>query len=161
MGTAYVDVEYIKANGVMTPDAVDLCVADLDAPAPNDGFRSLIEGRSAYIDSRLAKRYAVPFAAPYPEAVRQWCCDLVVERLLARRGGNPDSDLLEAATRAAELARTELREASDSETGLFDLPLRQATPAAESGIAKGGPYVYSEASPYEWIDVQTEAIRGR
>ncbi len=149
----YTDLVHIKANGALTPVAVDQLVADVGPLDP------IIAGRSAYISSRLFKRYAVPFADPVPEAVRQWACDLVLERALMRRGTNPDSDLLEAVTRAADTARAELKEAADSETGLFDIPLR--TSPTVSGVVYGTPLSYSEASPYEWIDAQAEAIRGR
>lgn len=150
----YTDLEHIKANGAMTPTAVDQLVTDTGS------LDGIIAGRSAYISSRLFKRYAVPFADPVPEQVRQWATDLVVERALTRRGANPDSDLLEAAKLAADTAREELKEAADAEDGLFDIPLR-TSPTAVSGVVFGTPLSYSEASPYEWIDAQAEAIRER
>lgn len=148
-----IDVEYIKANGALTPTSVDELVADLGDLTP------IILGRQAYIESRLFKRYQVPFAAPAPEAAKQWLCDLVVERAYTRRGGNIDSDLLNAVTRAADTARDELKEAADAKDGLFDLPIRQADPNV-SGISRGGPLGYSEPSPYDCLDVQAEARRG-
>lgn len=154
MAAPLIDVEYIKANGALTPTAVDQLVADLGDLTP------IILGRQAYLESRLFKRYQTPFAAPAPEAAKQWLCDLVVERMYTRRGGNPDTDLLDAVTRAADTARAELKEAADAKDGLFDLPLRQADPNV-SGISRGGPLGYSEASPYDWPDAQAEAIRER
>lgn len=149
----YTDLAHIKANGALTPVAVDQLVTDTGA------LDGIIAGRSAYINSRLFKRYAVPFADPVPEAVRQWCCDLVVERALTRRGANPDSDLLDAAIRAADTARAELKEAAEAENGLFDIPLRLSPTV--SGISQGTPLSYSEPSPYDWIDAQAEALRER
>lgn len=151
--TAYIDVQYIKANGSFTPTAVDQLVSDLGDITP------IVEGRGAYIDSRLYKRYQAPFETPYPEAVRQWCCALVCEILLIRRGGNVGSELSDAVKAEADTARAELKEAASGETGLFDIPMRQLTPADASGIEHGGPLGYSENSPYTFLDAETGYVR--
>jgi len=51
-----------------------------------------------------------------------------------------------------DIAVAELKEAADSKDGLFDLPLRADTTA--TGVSKGGPRGYSEASPYTNLDRQ-------
>jgi hypothetical protein len=109
------------------------------------------------IDSRLRKRYAVPFQEPAPEAVKAWLARIVDVRVLVRRGVDPQDPQFELIRSEAETAKDELREAADGEAGLFDLPLRADT--TKSGIVKGGTRSYSEASPYAWTDVQVR--RGR
>jgi hypothetical protein len=114
---------------------------------------------SSWIESRLRKRYAVPFSTPTPELVLGWLVDLVNPDVYRARGWNPG----EAQSASIEQARTDalaaLKEAADGELGLYDIPLREDS--TTSGISRGGPLCYSEASPYDWIDRQKEAIRGR
>ena len=57
----------------------------------------------------------------------------------------------------AERAREQMKEAADSEIGLYDLPL--LNDVTTDGISKGGPLGYSEQSPYSWTDEQADAIR--
>lgn len=108
---------------------------------------------SDWIDSRLRKRYAVPFVAPVPLAAQGWLTRIVTVRCYLRRGVDP-TDQQYADIKADDVAaRDELREAADSDAGLFDLPLR-ADLTATSGISQGNPRAYSEQSPYAWTDVQ-------
>lgn len=115
-----------------------------------------------WVYARLAKRYAIPEpmvpSNDVPELVVDWCVALTTLDLYEFRGFNPESaqDALIAA-RATEV-RGEVKEAADSETGLFELPLR-ASSQATTGVTKGGPFGYSEASPYEWTDRQREDVR--
>ncbi len=111
----------------------------------------------AWIFARLSKRYAVPFADPEPEIVKKWATDLLTERVWIRRGVDPSTADMQAASEAVAETRGEIKEAADAETGLFDLPLRADT--TTSGISKGGPFGYSEQSPYVWYDVQATAAR--
>jgi hypothetical protein len=120
-----------------------------------------IEGQLAYwtrwMDSRLSKRYAAPFATPYPDAVQGWLARIVTVRCFLKRGIDPnDAQFLEYKS-DAEMATEEIKEAANSDTGLFDLPLRADTTV--TGISKGGPYVYSESSPYVWTDEQVRVGR--
>lgn len=112
------------------------------------------------IYGRLRKRYAVPFEGPPPEIVIGWLVAIVQAEAYLKRGINPASDehfksIDEERTRAFE----EMKEAADAEVGLFDIPLRENT--TDDGVTLGGPLGYSEASPYDWTDVQAEAVRGR
>ena len=125
-----------------------------------------LENRSAHIDARLAKRYAVPFATPYPDAVRDWLARLVTVRCFIRRGVDPTDRQYDAIAKDAELVEDELKEAADDigdaggtlgVRGMFDLPLRQNT--TSSGIVKGAPLSYSEQSPYVWMDGQENVGR--
>lgn len=112
---------------------------------------------SAWIDSRLAKRYATPFDTPYPVAVKGWLNRLVTLRVYLRRGVDPGDRQVAEIKLDAESAQAEIKEAADAKDGLYELPLRADTTAG--GVKRGTPRVYSEASPYVGFDVQKE--RGR
>lgn len=135
--------------------------ADVDAlEADEPGF---IAGRIAehegWMNARLAKRYAVPFSSESPPDIAVgWLCKLVTPEAYGKRGWNPSSeqDRLTILQPAID-AKAEILEAATSETGLFELPLRQDLPSS-SGVSKGEPFGYSEQSPYTWIDRQREAI---
>jgi hypothetical protein len=109
---------------------------------------------TSYMDSRLRKRYAIPFIEPVPFAVKKWLTDIVSKRVYERRGYNTSSAQDANAVQAPyDQAIAEIKEAADSNTGLFDLPLRDDLPG-QSGIARGGPFAYSEQSPYVNADRQ-------
>lgn len=113
---------------------------------------------SRQIDARLAKRYAVPFAEPAPDIVTAWLARIVTLQCYMKRGVDPsdiDMDFLRA---DYQRALDEIKEAADAQFGLFDLPLRADT--TKSGISKGGPFAYTEASPYAWTDEQGRVGRG-
>lgn len=113
-----------------------------------------LRANQAYIDARLAKRYPVPFASPAPEAVCRWLADMTTKDCFARRGYNPTSaEDATAIDAPAQRALDELKEAADSDQGLFDLPIRDDQPGT-TGISKGAPFVYSERSPYVAMDLQ-------
>lgn len=145
---AYLDVDGFKTLSLMPSDSID--EIDLE----------WIDGQLAYwsrwIDSRLRKRYSVPFDADNtPEAVTGWLARLVTVRCFLRRGVDPTDQQFDVIRQDADDAKAEIDEAANSETGLFDLPIRSDTTA--TGIARGAPQVYSEASPYVWGDKQREA----
>lgn len=107
---------------------------------------------SDWIDSHLRKRYAAPFASPVPGAVEGWLARIVTPRVWTKRGVDPtDAQYQEVKGEDLE-ARAEIDRAANSETGLFDLPLRANT--TDSGIVKGFPASYSEQSPYVWTTQQ-------
>lgn len=110
---------------------------------------------SAKLDSRLSKRYAAPFESPFPETVVGWCADMLTRDAYLKRGVNPSDAQWVEIKAAAERADAEVKEAADSVSGLFELPLRNDTTAG--GISRGGPRSYSEAGPYSWMTAQAAA----
>lgn len=106
-----------------------------------------------WIDSRLRKRYAVPFASP-PETVKAWEATLLTERAYLRLGADPTDKQTARIFEAADTARAEIHEAAEAVNGLFDLPL---LPTDDTAISQGTPLVYSESSPYVWADAQRVA----
>lgn len=113
-----------------------------------------LEHWTSWIDSRLRKRYAAPFVAPVPLAVQSWLTRIVTLRVLLRRGVDPTDAQFEEIKSDHDAAVKEVEEAANSIDGLFDLPLRENTVA--TGIVKGAPRSYTEASPYVWADVQRD-----
>lgn len=151
---SYLDLAEFKTRTVMPADDVD----EVEMRAP--GFLlARLEVWTSRINARLRKRYAVPFAAPIPEIALGWLAAFVTVEAYQKRGWNPSDEQSAQIKADRDECAVELKEAADAANGLFDLPLRQNT--TETGIAKGGPLAYSEASPYEWADVQAEALRGR
>jgi hypothetical protein len=114
---------------------------------------------SDWIDSRLRKRYVAPFGAPVPDVIRGWCARLVTPRVWHRRGVDPTDAQWTLVKEDADAASAEVLEAANSETGLFDLPLRSDTTPGVDAITQGGPFAYSEQSPYSWTDLQGLAGR--
>lgn len=113
---------------------------------------------SSRFDARLAKRYNAPFQAPYPTVIQEWLAHVVSWRAYLKRGVNSlDSEASEYKTQH-DTALKEIEEAANSETGLFELPLRQDLPDG-TGVSRGGPFAYSEQSPYVWMDQQAEIGR--
>lgn len=126
--------------------------------AGHPGFvAARLELKSAYIDSRLRKRYAVPFALPAPIVVRGWLAALVTVDVDTKRGIDPESGNIDEYREEAKRALDEIKEAADAETGLFDLP--QRADGSASGVSVGGPRAYTETSPYVQTDVQREIAR--
>lgn len=118
---------------------------------------TLLEDVSAQIDARLAKRYAVPFVDPPPRCVLRWLAAIADPMVLRKRGVDQTDEQYIDIRNLADQAWKEVEEAANGNTGLFDLPARADTTA--SGISKGGPFGYSEASPYVAFDDQGR--RGR
>jgi len=138
-----------RTRSVMPTEDVDA----LEAQYPGL-VAKLIGGREAWMHARLAKRYAVPFdAASPPEVALEWVTALVTIALYMRRGFNPSSEQDNLIVSEANRAQTEILEAANSETGLFELPLRQDAPSVGGAIG-AEPFGYSEATPYDWLDVQ-------
>jgi len=93
-----------------------------------------------------------------PDALLDWIARCVLPDMWRARGANPsDAQTADAiADREAVLKDVQV-EASDASTGLIELPL--ANDEAGSGVSQGGPYGYTEASPYVAFDVQrAEAV---
>lgn len=130
--------------------------ADVDAvEGETPGFvNARLATHSAKIDTRLRKRYAVPFSAlnPYPEAVLEWLTKIVTFELYLKRGVDPSDQSIALVKSDKEQAEAELKEAADAQSGLFDLPVLDV--ADSSAVTKGGPLSYSETSPYVFTDIQ-------
>ena len=116
-----------------------------------------LEEASAWIDSRLRKRYAAPFSAPYPVQVLSWLTRLVTVRCNLKRGVDATDVQYSSIQQDAADAKAEILDASNGDAGLFDLPLRSDTTA--TGISKGGPFGYSEQSPYVGFTMQARTGR--
>lgn len=114
-----------------------------------------LEYWSHQIDSRLTKRYATPFRAPYPVAVTGWLARIVTVRCYLKRGIDPNDIQFDEIKLDAERAMEEIKEAASSHEGLFELPLRADT--HENGVVRSDTFGYAEASPYVWTSIQ----RGR
>lgn len=149
---AYVDIDYVKLVGSMP--AADIDAVEALFPGTFEGVANAV---SRVFDGKLAKRYAAPFVDPVPEAIRWHVAKVVTYELWVKRGFNPQGSVAEQ-ERNESLAW--LKEAADGKDGLIELPRREDEPGS-SGVTKGGPLGYSEPSPYDWVDAQAEAIRGR
>lgn len=143
---------------------------DVDALEALEGgwLQRRIDRWGARIDAKLRKRYAVPFGAEpvapidvrvdVPLAIEDWVVALVTLDAYQKRGFNPSSEMDSVSILTpATTAQKEIDEAANSETGLFELPMRASSDAG--GVTKGGVLSYTEASPFVWTDVQAQAGR--
>ena len=149
---AHLDDTSFAAHSLMPSE--DVAVLRASQPGFLDAGYSEMQAR---VEAKLRKRYAIPFDPDnVPEIVLGWEARLFTPRAYFKRGVNPSDAIFQACVDDAKQAWDEVTEAANSETGLFDLPLR--TGEDPTAISKGGPLGYSEASPYTWIDVQLEAV---
>lgn len=148
----YLNLAAFRARTLMPATYVD----ELEAAHP--GWIDIqLDEESDAIDARLRKRYAAPFETPFPKKVLRWLTRIVTRSAWLKRGFDPNDPQGAEIVKDAETALEEIEEAADAENGLFDLPLRADT--TKTGISKGGPLAYSEASPFVWQDEQGR--RGR
>lgn len=150
----YIDFDGFRNLTTLPSSFVD----DVEKVSP--GWVELqLEYWSRWIDSRLRKRYATPFAAfdatpPTPPTVQGWLTRIVTLRVWLKRGVDPNDLQFETINEDAKSAQAEILEAANSENGWFDLPLKVNEDG--SAINRGNPRVYSEASPYVWTDTQAQ-----
>ncbi len=149
---AYLSLADFKLRTVMPSGDVDAVEAD------TPGYTlARLTAQSAWIDARLRKRYAAPFVQPYPETILDWLTKIVTLEMYKKRGADPADQSIVDIKEDAVTAKAEIKEAADSEVGLFDLPLDDTIGA--TAIAHANPLSYSEAGPYEWPIRQAEAAR--
>lgn len=111
-----------------------------------------LASESAFIDSRLRKRYDAPFDLPAPISVQRWLAKIVTKSAYLKRGVDPTDAQFDEIKNDAIDAMKEIAEAANAVDGLFDLPLRTGA----SGIRAPSTYAYSEASPYAAFDAQRD-----
>lgn len=150
MTTPWLDVDTFSLRTVMPSEDVDR----LESRYP--GFLTAqLAAEQAWIEDRLRKRYAVPFAPTVPETIRRWLSDLVTLAAYQRRGWNPAGAENQLIIDAATRARDEVKEAANAQEGLFELPLRTEDPGT-TGATVGGPLATADASPYRWTTQQRD-----
>ncbi len=153
---AYLDTPSFKLLSVIPPDYLDF----IEAAQPN-WLATRLAARSRWIDSRLVKRYAIPLpfvvtADPnFPSVAQQWLCDLVTFEAYLKRGIDPTDAQVQQIEKQFEAAKADITEAANSETGLFELPLR--TDGSGQGVSKGAPLFATQNSPYTWRTQQWQA----
>jgi len=145
--SSYLTLAAFRVLSLMPASDVD----ELEARVP--GFiAGQCEVASADIDALLRKRYEAPFSAPYPIKVKAWCARIVTRIAYLKRGIDPNDPQWSAYDEDAKTALAEAKEAADSVTGLYDLPLRADT--TTTGLRAPAPLGYTETSPYVQQDVQ-------
>lgn len=146
---AYITVARFKVLSTIPTEFVE--TVELTAP----GFTlAQLEVWSDWLDSQLVKRYATPFAAPIPPTVELWLTRIVTPRVWSKRGVDPNDEQWRDIRQEDTDARAEVDRAANSESGLFELPLRADKP--QSGVAHAFPRGYSEQSPYVWTNQQAQ-----
>ena len=149
---SYLSTAQFKTRTLMPSEFVD-AIEDVDA-----GWTLIqLEEVSAWINSHLRKRYDAPFQEPYPIQVLSWLTRIVTVRCFLKRGVDATDEQFLSIQQDAIDAKAEILDASNGDAGLFDLPLRSDTTA--TGISKGGPFGYSEQSPYVGFTMQARTGR--
>lgn len=151
---ALLTVARFKTLSVMPRE--DINALETSEPGFVAGQIWLIESE---ISDRLRKRYVVPFdpASPPPTVIK-WMVIKVTLACYQKRGWNAESAQDQQIFDAAVAADAQILEAANSETGLFELPLRADAPGT-SGASKPAPFGYSEASPYVSHTIQAQRAR--
>jgi hypothetical protein len=144
---------YLTIAAYKTITTIDASVVDLCAAKGKDVGRWL-ELKSGHIRARLVKRYAVDFndPGPPPDKIIEWLVLLVDILVWACAGGLPEGREDGWAKEAEKTTLDEIKEAADSETGLFELPLRDTDPLGTSAINKGPPFVVAYNTGFDYFD---------
>lgn len=117
-----------------------------------------LAAKSRWLDGKLAKRYAAPFASPYPELLLDWLTRIVTWRMYLKRGVDPTDREVQLVKEDAETAEREVDNAVSLAEARVELPLRENTTA--SGVTVGRPLTYTDSSVYTWADVQWDLADG-
>lgn len=147
----YLTDDEFRTRSIMPVEQID----QLASLAPG-WLAAQLESGSRWLDMYLAKRYAVPFTAPYPEMVKAWLARLVTSRAYIAHGFPASDQQLAAILADATNAELEIKQAADGQLGLIDLA---PSDQSRSPVQYGGTRGYSEASPYVGLDIQR--ARGR
>jgi hypothetical protein len=150
--STYLDLDEFKGLTVMP----SLYVDEVEKKYPGWVDKQL-DIKSRWIDSRLRKNYASPFAAftddpPTPLTVQNWLQLIVTREVWLKRGVNASDEQFALVAQRAETAEAEVLEAANSEDGWFDIPRR--VDADGTLMARTQTQAYSEQSPYVWTDKQ-------
>lgn len=148
---SYLDASEFPNRTIMPNEQIER----LEEIAPG-WLAAQLEASSRWADMWLAKRYRVPFSAPYPEAVKSWVARMVTARAYLAHGIPASDAQLELITSDATKAEEEVKQAADGQLGLIDLAPSDQSSAA---VQYGGTRVYSESSPYVGKDVQRQRAR--
>ena len=132
-------------SGVATASTVSLGSTGLLATFPDGAYGTFLT-------------YAA--STPVPDTVLAWMTTVVTPDMYRKRGVDPQDPTIVQLEEDRKVAIAEVLEAADSETSKFDLPTNDMIPTG-TAISSGGPYAYSEQSPWTWTDRQVEAVRGR
>ncbi len=146
---SYLTVTEFKLRSLFPQEAID----DLETVAPG-WLDATLNDASDLMNSRLRKRYAVPFLDT-PPIIRRWLADLVSVRCFVRLGVNPQDEQFNLVKREAEIAEEQIMEAANSVEGLFDLPLLDDS----SALTKPVVMVSSTQSPF--VSQHERAVIGR
>lgn len=148
----YLSLDVYRDLSVLDSDRID----ELHARRPTFFDRNFWSV-SRQIEDRLRHKYAVPFPLDHA-TIQAWITAIVDLPASARIGVAPTDDLFATVMARATAVEAQLVTASDLQSATVNLPLKDATDP--SAISKGAPFGYAEASPYDCLDVQYEAVHG-
>jgi phage gp36-like protein len=143
----YFDVSYLGMMGSI-PASV---LAEFEAANPGR-VAAMIVAISRLMDSYLFKRYATPFVAPVPEAVKFHGTQILSHQLRVIIGFDPGSAQDEQIVDARKAAFAWLEQAANSRDGLVELPLREPDPgkADAAGVSRHKARAFSYRSAIDW-----------
>jgi hypothetical protein len=134
---AYLTLAQYRAITTVDGSVVDLC------GTKGKSVQRWLDLSSAHIRARLVKRYAIDWSEvenqPVPDKIIEWLILLVDIPVCKCAGATPEGRVDDWTREDEQRVNDELKEAADSETGLFELPLRE--PGA-SAATKGAPIIH-------------------